>query len=450
MTNDTIVAIATAAGRAGVGIIRISGPQTSEVCLALLKKTPMPRHATRSHFYNDNHQVLDQGIALYFLAPHSYTGEDVLELQAHGGPVLLDMLLQSVLNIQGTRLAKPGEFSERAFLNGKIDLTQAEAIADIIDAASEQAVRSAARSLQGEFSRLIDLWRKQLIHLRASIESAIDFPEEEIDVLDQPEIEQGLSQLTDALQGILSQAKQGSVLRDGIKVVIIGCPNVGKSSLLNALAGENLAIVNPRPGTTRDVLRQHIIVHGMPVFIVDTAGIHDAQDEIELEGITRAREQIRQADRILYVIDCVQGLMPADIQLLASLPDEIELSFVLNKCDATSQQPLALEFNNKSAIRLSAKTGQGIDLLRRHLAASMGLSVSDSESVFMARRRHVQALQLALQATLDGMAALREYRAAELLADDLRLAQKYLDEITGEFTSDDLLGEIFSHFCIGK
>ncbi|MCI4203044.1 tRNA uridine-5-carboxymethylaminomethyl(34) synthesis GTPase MnmE [Dickeya dianthicola] len=451
--TDTIVAQATPPGRGGVGILRISGRRASAVAQAVLGKLPKPRYADYLPFHDADGSVLDQGIALWFPGPNSFTGEDVLELQGHGGPVILDLLLKRVVTLPDVRIARPGEFSERAFLNDKLDLAQAEAIADLIDASSEQAARSAVNSLQGAFSARIHQLVEALTHLRIYVEAAIDFPDEEIDFLSDGKIEAMLNEVIGDLEAVRGEARQGSLLREGMKVVIAGRPNAGKSSLLNALAGRDAAIVTDIAGTTRDVLREHIHIDGMPLHIIDTAGLREAGDEVERIGIERAWQEIEQADRVLFMVDgtTTDAVEPAAIwpEFMARLPSRLPITVVRNKADVTGE-PLGIEdVNTHSLIRLSARTGDGVDLLRGHLKQSMGFT-SNTEGGFLARRRHLQALEQAAQHLQQGHEQLVGAYAGELLAEELRLAQQALSEITGEFTSDDLLGRIFSSFCIGK
>ncbi|WVD63883.1 tRNA uridine-5-carboxymethylaminomethyl(34) synthesis GTPase MnmE [Utexia brackfieldae] len=453
MNLDTIVAQATPPGRGGVGILRISGPEAKIVAQAILRKVPKPRYAEYLPFYGEDGQILDQGIALFFPNPHSFTGEDVLELQGHGGPVILDLLLKAVLQVEKVRIARPGEFSERAFLNDKLDLVQAEAIADLIDASSEQAAKSAMSSLQGVFSAKINSLVDELIHLRIFVEAAIDFPEEEIDFLSDGKIEAQLNHVMAHLTDVRKEAKQGSLLREGMKVVIAGRPNAGKSSLLNALAGRDAAIVTDIAGTTRDVLREHIHIDGMPLHIIDTAGLRDASDEVERIGIERAWQEIEQADRVLFMVDgtTTQASEPDELwpEFMQRLPKKLPITVVRNKADLTDETLGASEVNGYSLIRLSARTGQGIDVLREHLKSSIGFT-SSTEGGFLARRRHLQALETAAMHLEQGHQQLVHFHAGELLAEELRLAQESLSQITGEFTADDLLGKIFSSFCIGK
>lgn len=453
MNLDTIVAQATPPGRGGVGIIRISGNQVKEVAQAVLGKLPKPRYAEYLPFLDENGQVIDQGIALFFPNPHSFTGEDVLELQGHGGPIILDLLIKRILSIPATRIARPGEFSERAFLNDKIDLAQAEAIADLIDASSEQAAKSAMSSLQGVFSNKINELVNLLINLRIFVEAAIDFPEEEIDFLSDGKIETQLKDVIKQLNDVRSEAKQGSLLREGMKVVIAGRPNAGKSSLLNALSGRDSAIVTDIAGTTRDVLREHIHIDGMPLHIIDTAGLRDAYDEVERIGIERAWVEIEQADRVLLMVDgtTTTEINPEKLwpEFMQRLPSHIPVTVIRNKADLTGETLGYSDVSQYSLIRLSARTGNGVDLLRDHLKQTMGFSAT-AEGGFLARRRHLQALEQAAKHLDNGLEQLITYHAGELLAEELRLAQESLSEITGSFTSDDLLGKIFGSFCIGK
>jgi tRNA modification GTPase len=449
---DSIVAIATAPGRGGVGIVRVSGPDISAFTSAITGKMLLPRQATFSHFNGANGEVIDEGVAIYFPAPASFTGEHVLELQGHGGPVILDALVQRCVQL-GARPARPGEFSERAFLNDKLDLAQAEAIADLIDATSIQAARCAVRSLQGDFSRLVNGLVERLINIRLYVEAAIDFPEEEIDFLADERLSLNLQELREALSNTLSQAQQGSLLRDGMTVVLAGKPNAGKSSLLNALAGRDAAIVTPKAGTTRDVLRETITLDGMPLHIVDTAGLRDSDDEIELEGIRRAWLEIEQADQLLFLVDANDSDNP---DLAAIWPEYFAryggakqpVTVVLNKIDESGHRP-GRQVGDTNNFAISAKHKTGIDQLVAFLQSSMGFD-ERSEGVFSARRRHLAALEKALELVVVGQRQLSGSGAGELLAEDLRLAQAHLSEITGVFSSDDLLGHIFSSFCIGK
>ncbi|MBF0750667.1 MULTISPECIES: tRNA uridine-5-carboxymethylaminomethyl(34) synthesis GTPase MnmE [unclassified Pasteurella] len=451
--KETIVAQATAPGRGGIGILRISGPLATRVAQTVLGKCPKPRIADYLPFKDADGTVLDQGIALYFKSPHSFTGEDVLELQGHGGQVVLDLLLKRILQIEGIRLARPGEFSEQAFLNDKLDLAQAEAIADLIDATSEQAARSALKSLQGEFSRKVNELVDSVIYLRTYVEAAIDFPDEEIDFLADGKIEANLRGIITQLDDVRREAKQGAILREGMKVVIAGRPNAGKSSLLNALAGREAAIVTEIAGTTRDVLREHIHIDGMPLHIIDTAGLRDATDEVERIGISRAWTEIEQADRIILMLDSTEldslDLDKVRSEFLEKLPATIPVTIVRNKIDVSGESDGLTEENGYQVIRLSAQTHKGVQLLRDHLKKTMGFQTG-MEGGFLARRRHLDALEKAAEHLQIGLTQLTEFHAGELLAEELRLVQTNLSEITGQFTSDDLLGNIFSSFCIGK
>lgn len=452
-TSDTIVAQATPPGRGGVGILRVSGRAASQIAQEILGKLPKPRYADYLPFRDADGSTLDQGIALWFPGPNSFTGEDVLELQGHGGPVILDLLLKRIISLDGVRIARPGEFSERAFLNDKLDLAQAEAIADLIDASSEQAARSAVNSLQGAFSNRVHHLVEALTHLRIFVEAAIDFPDEEIDFLSDGKIEAQLNTVIRDLDAVRAEARQGSLLREGMKVVIAGRPNAGKSSLLNALAGREAAIVTDIAGTTRDVLREHIHLDGMPLHIIDTAGLREASDEVERIGIERAWNEIEQADLVLFMVDgtTTDATEPAQIwpEFMARLPETLPIVVVRNKADITGETLGMTEVIGHSLIRLSARTGDGVDLLREHLKQVMGFN-HNMEGGFLARRRHLQALELAAEHLIRGKEQLLGARAGELLAEELRMSQQALSEITGEFTSDDLLGRIFSSFCIGK
>ena len=441
---DTIAAIATPPGRGGVGIIRVSGPLAKKISEKILGKTLKPRYADYLSFFDQNNETIDSGLALYFVAPNSFTGEDVLELQGHGGPVVMDLLLQRVISL-GARIANPGEFSERAFLNDKVDLAQAEAIADLIEAGSEQAAKSAVKSLQGEFSRWIDESVEALTHLRMYVEAAIDFPEEEIDFLSDGHVTKSLENILSEMDKIFASAQQGVLLRDGMRVVLIGQPNTGKSSLLNALAGRDSAIVTHIAGTTRDVLREEINIDGMPLHVIDTAGLRESDDVVEQEGIKRTWIEIEQADRALLLVDDKTGITAEDEKIHERLPKSLEVTIVRNKIDLSESK--AAEKNDE--ILLSAKSGDGVDLLREHLKKIMGYT-GLTEGIFLARRRHLDALIRAKELVINGQTQLQTSKAGELLAEDLRQAQNALGEITGHVTSDALLGKIFSSFCIGK
>ncbi len=447
LRSDTIAALATPPGRGGVGIIRISGSYAQAIAQSILgNKLPATRYADYRTFEAADGTAIDAGLAIVFEAPHSFTGEDVVELQGHGGPVVMDMLLQRVLAL-GARLAQPGEFSQRAYLNDKLDLAQAEAIADLIDSASQQAARLAIRSLQGVFSQAVHELVEQVIELRLYVESAIDFPEEEIDFLGDGAVQGRLDVVQQKLTDIRAQAKQGSLLREGLHVVIAGRPNAGKSTLLNRFTGRESAIVTEIPGTTRDVLREQILLDGIPLHIIDTAGLRDSTDRVEQEGIRRAWGEIEKADLILYLVDSVSGLQLEDEQFLARLRAAAPPLTVLY----TKQDLIATEaiLDPSNTLRISAKSGTGMQQLTAHLKQQIGYQAA-GEGGFMARRRHLQALDTAWQHLQNGIEQLQVRRAGELLAEELRLMQVALNEITGEFSSDDLLGRIFSSFCIGK
>ncbi|MDG4549325.1 MAG: tRNA uridine-5-carboxymethylaminomethyl(34) synthesis GTPase MnmE [Candidatus Contendobacter sp.] len=446
--TETIAAIATPPGRGGVGVVRVSGPLGAAIAEAMCGALPPPRQAVLRRFRASDGAMLDQGIVLYFPAPHSFTGEDVLELQGHGGPVVMDLLLARVCEL-GARPARPGEFSERAFLNDKLDLAQAEAIADLIASDTATAARAALRSLQGEFSRRVHALVEALIELRMYVEAAIDFPEEEIDFLADGAIVERLRTLREQLNTLQAAAGQGRLLRDGMTVVIAGRPNAGKSSLLNRLAGREAAIVTAVPGTTRDVLREHVSIDGMPLHVIDTAGLRDSDDPVEREGIRRAWVEIEAADRILMVVDDRLGLSREERTLREQLPPATPVTVLYNKIDLSGRSPTVRDGEWGTEIRLSAKTGAGLDLLREHLKSCMGYH-GGGEGTFMARRRHLEALERARAALERAAYQLEVIRAGELVAEDLGAAQNALGEITGEFTSDDLLSRIFSSFCIGK
>jgi tRNA modification GTPase len=443
--TDVIAAIATAQGRAGIGIVRVSGKNLQRLASQLLGASPVARMATRATFRGAAGEPIDDGIVLFFPAPASYTGEDVLELQGHGGPVVLQLVLRRCLEL-GARLAEPGEFSRRAFLNDKLDLAQAEGVADLIDAATEAAARCALRSLRGEFSERIRALAQQLVELRTLVEATLDFPEEEIDSLDREDARRRLSRLQEDLERSLALGRQGSVLRSGLQVVLAGRPNVGKSSLLNRLVGEDLAIVTEIPGTTRDAVRQTIQIEGVPVNIIDTAGLRDTDDAVEAIGIARAWEAIGQADAMLLVVDAREGVTALDRAIVGKFPAKLTPVTVLNKIDLSGDEPGAAEEPQGWCVHVSAKTGAGIDGLRRTLLKLAGWQ-TDGGDIFMARERHLVALERAASA-LDR--ASHSASRTELFAEELRLAQRELDSITGEFTADDLLGQIFSRFCVGK
>lgn len=460
--TDTIAAIATASGRGGIGIVRLSGPASLTIARQLLDNSAADKAASiqarQAHFcrffsrqfFSSQQQLIDEGLLIWFPAPHSFTGEEVVELQIHGGPVVLDMLLAQVLTL-GARAARAGEFSERAFINDKLDLAQAEAIADLIEAGSAEAARAAMHSLQGQFSQHIHLLVESLVRLRIYVEAAMDFPEEEIDFLAEGNVADQIGNLLQQLDGIFSEARNGVVLRDGMHVVLAGKPNAGKSSLLNALAGDDVAIVTPVPGTTRDILRERLHIDGMPLHITDTAGLRETQDVVEQEGIRRALKAIASADRILFLVDAsentevdLQSLWPS---MAGPLPGD-RLTLVCNKIDLVGRPMQLTQENGIPHIYLSARTGAGMALLQQHLKAVMGYQPHAGS--FSARRRHLDALQRArdtLQQALENMA---QHRAGELVAEDLKRAQEQLGEITGAVSSDELLGRIFSSFCIGK
>jgi tRNA modification GTPase len=452
--NDPIAAIATAPGRGAVGIVRVSAKDVAPIVAAVCGRALKPREATYLRFIDANGEPIDQGLAIHFPAPHSYTGEDVLELQAHGGPVVLQLLLARCLEAgaaMGLRVAQPGEFTQRAFLNDKIDLAQAEAIADLIDASTEAAARSASRSLAGAFSQEVHALRDALIHLRMLVEATLDFPEEEIDFLQQADAQGQLARLRESLTNVLKHAKQGALLREGIKVVIAGQPNAGKSSLLNALAGAELAIVTPIPGTTRDLVSGAIQIEGVPLHVIDTAGLRESSDDVERIGIERAWGQIENADAVLFLHDLTRIASPEYQQgdrtiaqlLREKLSDTVAVIDVWNKCDAAPSP-------QEDGVMLSAKTGIGLDVLRKKLLEVAGWQAAP-EGVYIARERHVHALRRVQSHLAEAEALLaREAQALDLLAEELRLAQNALNEITGEFGVDDLLGVIFSKFCIGK
>ena len=450
---DTIVAIATPAGRGAIGVVRVSGPAVPHIAVQLLGSLPAPRAAELRDFRGADGATIDQGLALHFPAPHSFTGEHVLELQGHGGPVVLDAVVHRLLEL-GCRAATPGEFSERAFLNGKMDMTQAEAVADLIDAGSSAAARAAVRSLQGEFAAHIAKLQGQLTELRVHVEAAIDFPDEEINFLDSPELQRRQDSLFAAFDALLAAARQGALLREGLTVVLAGKPNAGKSSLMNRLAGEDVAIVTPQPGTTRDVLRRDLLLDGLPLRLVDTAGLRPARDPVEAEGIRRAEAELRRADRILYVIDASDADLAAALEPtgpLAGLAPGLPVTLLFNKIDlpAAVRSAAPALAAGRDALWVSAETGEGLAALREHLKAAAGYH-GPEQGALSARRRHLDALRRARLEVDAAAVVLHRSRATELFAEHLRLAQRALGEITGEFTSDDLLGEIFGSFCIGK
>jgi tRNA modification GTPase len=441
---DTIAAVATPTGRGGVGIVRISGPLAPIIGSAILGKLPKPRYATYRYFLDDQGQALDRGIALYFPAPHSFTGEDILELHGHGGMVVMDLLLKRVLDL-GARLARPGEFSERAFLNEKMDLAQAEAIADLIDSHTEQAARSAIRVMEGAFSNEIHQLVEELTDLRVYVEAALDFPEEEIDFLAQESVWCHLEHLQSQLSTIMQRTRQGILLREGMSLVIAGRPNSGKSSLLNRLAGHEAAIVSEIPGTTRDIMQLQIHLNGLPIKVSDTAGLRPSSDPIEREGIRRAWCEIEAADLVLLLIDDSQGYGIQEARIIENLPAHIPILKVWNKIDLGSKKPGMKD----DGVFISAKTGAGLEELRKQLKVQVGYE-DRTEGVFIARRRHLQALEQAERTLQAAVEQLHVCRAGELMAEELRRAQQALGAVTGEVTSDELLGRIFASFCIGK
>lgn len=445
LQDDPIAAIATAPGRGGIGVVRVSGKSLLSLAQALLGKAPAARHAVKAAFLDAQGTPIDDGIALYFPAPRSYTGEDVLELQGHGGPVVMQLLLKRCLEL-GARLAEPGEFTRRAFLNDKLDLAQAESVADLIEAATDSAARCALRSLRGEFSAAIEELVRQLVELRMLVEATLDFPDEELDPLDRADAKGRHIRLAGAIETALAKSRQGSLLRSGLQVVLAGQPNVGKSSLLNRLAGEELAIVTAIPGTTRDSVRQAIHIEGVPLNVVDTAGLRDTQDEVERMGIARTWGEIGRADVVLLLVDARAGVTTRDLELLKRIPSGVRRLFVHNKTDLAGSGPQVEHENGSTNLHLSAKTGAGVDLLRAELLAAAGWQ-QGAEDLFMARERHLVALRQAAQHTAR---AGEHFGRPELFAEELRLAQEQLNSITGEFAADDLLGEIFSRFCIGK
>jgi len=445
--NDIIAAIATAPGRGGIGVIRLSGPQSGLDAIVgqIIGRPLQPRHAVLVDFRDHDGAAIDRGLALYFPAPHSYTGESMLELQGHGGPVVQRLLLKRCLGL-GARIAEPGEFTKRAFLNDKLDLAQAESVADLIDATTAEAARCAVRSLHGAFSDRIHELTCALIDLRALVETTLDFPDEEIDFLKPADAEVRLRTIQQRLDEVLDASRQGSLLREGIHIVLAGQPNVGKSSLLNRLAGEELAIVTDIPGTTRDAIRQTIDIGGVPAHIIDTAGLRSSDDPVEKLGIARAWTAIEKADVVLLLVDATRGETSEDLAILKRVPPQLPSLHVMNKIDLLGRPPAAEATEGKSVIWLSAKTGAGIDLLREALLKAVGWH-STGEGLYMARERHLQALNLARECL---QCAAGRVKQPELFAEELRLAQEALSSITGEFTADDLLGEIFSRFCIGK
>ena len=443
--TDTIAAIATASGSGGIGVVRVSGPACVEIAQGILGYCPAPRHATYLGFKESDGSLIDRGIAIYYPNPHSYTGEDVLELQAHGGPALMQLLLARCIAL-GARQAEPGEFTRRAFLNDKLDLAQAEAVADIINASTAEAARSAMRSLSGEFSQRIHAVLQRLVDLRMYVEACLDFPEEEIDFISQGRVAEKLAAIIEELQLVFREAKQGNLLREGIQVVLVGQPNVGKSSLINQLAGEEVAIVTSIAGTTRDTIKSAIQINGVPLHVIDTAGLRDTDDEVEQHGIARTWRALENANIALLLVDAAHGITEAEKTILNRLPAVLPKIWVHNKIDLNADTPKIEMQADEAHIHLSAKTGLGMDLLRAHLLKLAGWQAT-GEGVFMARTRHLEALNLVDECLIQAKQKLEQ---PELLAEELRMAQESLATITGAFTPDDLLGEIFSRFCIGK
>ncbi len=442
---DTIAAIATASGAGGIGVVRVSGELCPTIATQILGQCPTPRYAAYLPFYDSNQHLIDRGISIYYQHPHSYTGEDVLELQAHGGTAVMQMLLARCIEL-GARQAEPGEFTRRAYLNDKIDLAQAEAVADVINATTIEAAQSAMRSLSGEFSNSINVVLAKLVDLRMYVEACLDFPEEEIDFITQGKVAEKLGVIITELNIVFAKAQQGSLLREGLQVVLIGQPNVGKSSLMNQLSGEEVAIVTPIAGTTRDTIKNTIQINGLPINMIDTAGLRDTDDEVEKIGIARTYRALENAQVALLLIDEAHGISDNEKSILAHLSQEIAKIWVHNKIDTTQELAKSIEKSGERHIYLSAKTGDGIDLLKQHLLGIIGYQ-QNAEGVFMARARHLEALK---QVDVHLLQARNNIHQSELIAEELHLAQDALSSITGQFTPDDLLGEIFSKFCIGK
>lgn len=446
--TETIVAVATPAGRGAVGILRLSGPQAAAIAEKISGSLPAPRQAGLRDLRGADGIKLDQGLVLYFPGPNSFTGEDVVELQGHGGPMVLHLLLRAACAL-GARAARPGEFSERAFLNDRMDLVQAEAIADLIDASSAQAVRAARRSLDGEFSKRVNALVEELIQLRVFVEGALDFSDEDVNWLADEGLRSRVATLLAHLRALIAQAMQGRRLREGITVTLTGQPNVGKSTLLNRLAGTEAAIVTAIAGTTRDVLRENIVLEGLPLTVVDTAGLRESKDPVEIEGIRRAWLALEHAEIALYLVDSRQRITADDEALLKKIPAHLHVLVIHNKCDLSGEQPRRMVDDERTHLYLSASDGHGVDLLTSEIKKIAGLS-EQTENAFSARGRHLDALQRALTHSMQAQARLNEGATAELAAEELRLAQEALSEITGTFSSDDLLGRVFSQFCIGK
>lgn len=443
--SETIAAIATASGAGGIGVVRVSGALCQSIANQILGHCPAPRYAAYLSFYDNNRRLIDRGIAIYYQNPYSYTGEDVLELQAHGGTALMQMLLARCIEL-GARQSEPGEFTRRAYLNDKIDLAQAEAVADVINASTLEAAQSAMRSLSGEFSNSINMVLTKLIDLRMYVEACLDFPEEEIDFITQGKVAEKVAGIIAELKIVFSKARQGSLLREGLQIVLVGQPNVGKSSLMNQLSGEEVAIVTPIAGTTRDAIKNSIQINGLPLHIIDTAGLRDTDDEVEKIGIARTYRALESAQVALLLVDAAHGIGEEEKSILARLPQEIAKIWVHNKIDTTQQSAKRVQKTDETHIYLSAKTGDGIDLLKQDLLQLVGFE-QNVDGIFMARTRHLNALK---QVETHLQQAQTMMSQSELIAEELRLAQEALGSITGEFTPDDLLGEIFSKFCIGK
>ena len=447
--QETIVAIATPPGKGGIGVVRISGKNLKPLAQAILGFVPEPRYAHHSNFYDADGQVIDQGIAIYFVSPHSYTGDDVLELQGHGSPAIMNLLLSRCMAV-GARLAQPGEFTLRAFLNGKLDLIQAESVADIINATSEQAAHCAVQSLQGLFSQKIYGLVASITELRVLIEATLDFPEEETENLHAIQISKRLVSICVKLQQIFDSSKQGCLLQEGIRIVLVGKPNVGKSSLMNQLAEDDISIVTEIPGTTRDAVQQTIHISGVPLHLVDTAGLRETDDIVEQSGIVRTFNAMKKADMLLLVVDS-RSMNLDDISLPEGLPSALPRITIYNKIDLLNKEPTITEDSNGPVIWLSAKTGKGLPLLRQKLLSTAGWQSGNAgEGIFMARQRHLEALHQAKVTLQNAVILAEELSQLDLLAEELRMAQQALSTITGEYTADDLLGEIFSSFCIGK
>lgn len=449
--GTTIVAPATAPGRAGIGVVRVSGPLCADIAKAISGILPPERLATYRPFCDSEQNLIDKGLILYFKAPHSFTGEDIVEFHLHGSPIVLDLMVQAILQ-QGAQLARPGEFSERAFYNEKIDLAQAEAIADLIAAGSATAARSALKSLDGAFSRLIHDLVDKVIHLRLYIEAALDFPDEEIDFIAEQSVSDKLETIEADLHGILQQAEKGVLLQEGVTIALAGRPNAGKSSLLNYLSGKDSAIVTPIPGTTRDILQEYIQIEGIPLHIIDTAGLRDSDDIVEQEGMRRAILALDKAQHILWLIDGEQEKwddVKAYLQTIPLAPKYHDrITFIYNKIDLSAEKSRCVQQDGHTILYLSIKTGEGLELLQQQLKKLLNLQ--DNEANFIARRRHIESLIAAQNALVKAKEALKSKLAGELLAEDLKAMQTCLSEITGQFTADDLLGKIFSEFCIGK